>query len=148
MVMTTTLLLAVLSVQAPEATRTSVTGGPTHADKSSLRVSPAPKRGVGMLVTGSILTVAGTALMLAIPFAFAAKARCERSGNGECWDLIAAAAEFPFGVVGLAVGVPLLVVGVRRNRAWREWQEAHNLTLRPQIDRRRGSWALGFELRF
>lgn len=146
---TTMLLLAVLSLQAPETTRTSLADddyGPFPGEVPASRASSAPKRGIGMLVTGGFLTVAGSALMLAIPFAFAADARCKRSGRSECWDLVAAAAEFPFGVVGLAVGVPLLVTGVRRNRAWREWQAEHRLTLYPE--RSRGGLGLGVALRF
>lgn len=143
--MTTTtaaLLLAILSVQTPEAAWAAWTG-------ESLGPAPEPpKRGIGYLVGGGILTGAGAAVLTASGLAFASGARCEEQGGGECWQALAGFIELPFGIVGVAVGVPLLVVGAGQNRYWRRWQREHGLTLRPRFDRGRGSVTLGVALRF
>lgn len=107
-----------------------------------------PRRGIGMIVSGAVLTAFGVPLMITSASLFAAQARCEREQAGECWAGLGAAFTLPFGLVGLAAGVPLLAVGVRRNRAWRAWQEERGLVLRPQFGRSGRAWTMGVTLQF
>jgi hypothetical protein len=153
---TTILLLGILCLQAPGPTGSSVTSSQVAASGADplpfvelpARASISPKRGIGMIATGAFLTVAGSALTVAAVLGGVSTTKCKREQQGECWGGIAVAAEAPFAVVTLAVGVPLLTVGVQRNQSWRAWQREHGLTLRPQFDRGRGGWTLGVALRF
>lgn len=110
--------------------------------------SEPPPRGTGMLATGGVFTVIGMSVVIAASVEFARTDCSESTDSGDCWRALTGAVMMPFGVVGLAVGVPLLGVGGHRNHVWRKWQRARGLALRPQFGRSRGAWTMGLELRF
>lgn len=95
-----------------------------------------------MLAAGGALTFTGTVLSVVAGAAFAAR------GCRYCLEGVEGAYILPVGVVALAVGIPLLGVGVYRFRVWREWEDRRRLTLRPQLGRSHGAWNLGLTLRF
>lgn len=127
----TTALFSVLSLQAPSAA-----------------VSEAPPAGVGMMVGGGILTLGGAAVSFGAVLSFAGDARCHSEQRGECWGGLVGGIMMPFGVLGLAVGVPLLGVGIHRHRLLKRWRAERGFVLRPHLGRARSIWIVGLELRF
>lgn len=125
--MMATAIFSVLSLQAPSAA-----------------VSEAPPPGVGMMVGGGFLTLSGAAVSFGAVLSFAEDARC----HGECWGGLVGGIMMPFGVLGLAVGVPLLGVGIHRHRLSKRWRAERGLVLRPHLGRARNIWTVGLELRF
>lgn len=147
------LILMILSLRAPEPTMLASTDGsgtsatqPAPGPAEPMASRP-PRRGIGLMVPGGFFTVAGVSLVITASVAFA-RTDCTESGTDACFAGLIGAIMMPVGVIGLAVGAPLLGVGVHRNRVWREWQREHGLALRPQFGRSRGAWTMGLELRF
>ena len=131
-----TSLALILVLQAPAAAHAAApVADPWQAVQT-------PPRGVGMLAAGGALTFTGTVLSVVAGAAFAAR------GCRYCLEGVEGAYILPVGVVALAVGIPLLGVGVYRFRVWREWEDRRRLTLRPQLGRSHGAWNLGLTLRF
>ncbi len=95
-----------------------------------------------MLGAGGALIFTGTVLSVVAGSIFATR-RCIH-----CLEGVEGAYILPVGVVALAVGIPLLGVGVYRFRVWREWEDRHRVTLRPRLGRSHGAWNLGLTLRF
>ncbi len=65
-----------------------------------------------------------------------------------CFEGLLAAIFIPTGIIVTAVGVPLIVVGARRLRAYKAWQRERKVSLRPHLGRNHATWTPGFELRF
>lgn len=105
-----------------------------------------PRRGIGLLVTGGLIT-AGLGIPLFSVGAFALH-KDLTTDCADCFYTFSAALFMPIGIVGLAVGVPLLAVGGHRLRAYRAWERKVGVSLRPHIGRDHGVWTTGFELRF
>jgi len=125
---------------------------PAVVEASAPQPGPAmvtpPRRGLGMLVTGGVLTTAGSALLATAAWSFAVTDCSGGSDTGACWAGLVGAIAMPVGVVALAVGAPLLGAGVQRKRVWRAWQRERGVVLRPRLGRSHGAWTVGFTLRF
>lgn len=148
------IILMIFSLRAAEPTMlTSADVSETPATQPATEptkpmTSSPPPRGIGMMVSGGLFTVLGTSVVIGASVAFARMDCSQSSDSGECWIGLVGAVMMPFGLIGLAVGAPLLGVGVHRHRVWRRWQREHGLALRPQFGRSRGAWTMGLELRF
>ena len=152
MMTTASIVLGLLGVTAPTSppgpTLDPPIAGPPRFSAPASEWKEDPKRGVGMIVTGSVFSALGVVLTVTAANAFAADARCHRERRSECWAGLGGAILMPFAMTGLAVGAPLLGVGIYRNRVWRAWQRESRLTLRPRFGRSGGGWFLGVALRF
>ena len=145
-------ILMIFSLRAPEPTMLASADASettrTATEPAEPMPSRPPPRGIGLMVPGGLLTALGTSVVIGASVAFARTDCSQSTDSGDCWLGLAGAIMMPIGVIGLAVGAPLLGVGVHRHRVWREWQREHGLTLRPQFGRSRGAWTMGLELRF
>jgi len=124
--------------------------GPEEAPAPS---QPEPKKGLGMMITGGVitglyalpLTIYGTAIIVA-------SRRVSDTEGGEVGGAVGGAlggVVLGLGVVGLAVGVPLLGVGASRFSKWRKWKENNNVALAPSVGRTAfGTYTPGVTLRF
>lgn len=109
---------------------------------------PAPRKGLGMLITGATITglyglpvtIWGTVII--------ASTRQQDDFVGDLGGVIGGFVLF-FGVVGLAVGVPLLGVGGARYSRWRIWKDAQDARLSASVTRSPyGTYSPGLTLRF
>lgn len=153
--MTTTALLtfmvlrapAVMTPEAPQGTQPEGPVPSTTLERWPPTPRPAPpRRGIAMLVTGSLAT-AGLGVPL-VALGVADLVRPRDPGCADCFYGLAAAIFMPIGLASVAVGVPLIVVGARRYGAWRAWQRKDAVKLSPRFSRSHTSWTAGFELRF
>ena len=144
-------LLALLLLQPPSSDINSL------PEPQSPPQAPAPRptgprgtahqRGLDMLIPGGILT--GIAIpMLVVGAIDVDKARRCEPGH-ECFvPAVAGALNLYVGGLLLAIGLPLLGIGVHRLRVWRRWQRQNGITLRPTLAPARHTASVGLELRF
>jgi MFS family permease len=146
----TTILLTLTVLQGPAAITPEGPTGPAPLTSlepwlPSPRPVP-PRRGLAMLITGSV-TTGGLGVPL-VAFGIADLVRPRDPGCADCFYGLAAAILMPIGITAIAVGVPLIAVGVRRHRTWKAWRREYVVSLRPRLGRSRDSWTVGLELRF
>lgn len=152
---TTTALLTFMLLQAPglmtpEAPQRTQPEGPVPSTTlerwlPTPRPDP-PRRGLAMLITGSLAT-AGLGVPL-VALGVGDLVRPRDPGCADCFYGLAAAIIMPIGLASVAVGVPLIVVGARRHATWKAWQRKDAVKLSPRFGRSHASWTAGFELRF
>lgn len=73
------------------------------------------------------------------------------SDTSACSHGLVGAVTMPIGVIVLAVGAPLLGVGVHRNRVWRvwrAWRRERAVVLVPRLSHGYGAWTAALTLRF
>jgi len=108
---------------------------------------PEPMKGRELLIGGAV--VSGLGLSLTIAGLIMLHPFQQLEGDAIYVASIYGGSFMGVGLLGLAVGVPLLAVGVHRHRAWKRWERENRVALTPQLGRgARGSWSLGLELRF
>ncbi len=131
-------------------------------------------RGTGRLIAGGLLVAAGVPQLVAgIAVLVVARRKPElarvsddTNGAGYRYDsnperasfTAAAATLLSFGLVHLAVGIPLLVTGKKRRERYSEWLEERasgkssmvggEVRIAPSMGRVRGGWTVGLQLRF
>lgn len=142
--------ISMIIVPAPEPASDEVAEGPQPAPSpvASLGWKTAePENGRGMLVGGALLS--GVGLPTLITGLVILKPGRTLEGDAIYVAQIWGGSFIGAGLLSLAVGVPLLVVGVRRHKEWQLWQRENRISLRPHLERgTRGTWALGLQLRF
>jgi hypothetical protein len=77
-----------------------------------------PSTGIGYLVTGGILTGVGAANLLTAPLCTTSLIRSDLQNFCLTASLVVAG-------VGLAVGIPLIVVGSNKRAEYNEWKKSH-----------------------
>ena len=84
-----------------------------------------PSKGTGLIITGAILTGVGAVNLATLPLC--GELYTEDSYGEDAEDLknLCVYSTLIVGVGTLAVGVPLLVVGLNRRAEYRRWQEQH-----------------------
>ena len=122
--------------------------GPAEASNQ-----PEPKKGLGMMISGGVITG-----LYALPLSLwgiVIIAASKKAANETSSDGVAKAGGalggivLGFGLVGLAVGVPLLGVGGSRFSKWRKWKQANKVALAPNVGRTAfGTYTPGVALRF
>lgn len=103
-----------------------------------------PKNGKDLLTGGVIMTAIGAPLTLAGLILLRPGKQLE--GDANYVAAIYGGSFIGVGLLTLAIGVPLLAVGVHRRRAWTRWQSENRVSLRPHIAR--DTWSLGLQMRF
>jgi hypothetical protein len=140
---------AVFSVHPGPAVRIPVhpqtcVQGPGMTCEPSLQLPVEPRRGRGLMISGIVvagvigvpLTLAGAILLIS--------ANRSADGVGEGASVLTFAT-LPVGLVGLAIGVPMLAVGIHRHRVYKAWQRSQ---IEPSAGRTsHGTWTLGLTLR-
>ncbi len=122
--------------------------GPAEASSQ-----PEPKKGLGMMISGGVITglyALPLSLWGIVIIAGSKKAANETGsdGVGKVGGALGGVI-LGFGLVGLAVGVPLLGVGGSRFSKWRKWKEANKVALAPNVGRTAfGTYTPGLALRF
>ena len=128
---------------------------PVAAAPAPAPTSPEPSKGLGMMITGAVITGA-----FALPFtfwgiyAYAQYNKLEKATNDPLLDTGAglgkgaSLALIATGLIFLSVGGPLLGVGAYKFSKWRKWKnEGH--ALMPMMNRTaHGTWTAGVGLRF
>ncbi|HGG56951.1 MAG TPA: hypothetical protein ENK31_04050 [Nannocystis exedens] len=114
---------------------------------------PEPKKGLGMMISGGVITgLYALPLTLYGIVIIAGSKKIENEGGGEAVGTVGGAlggVVLGFGLVGLAVGVPLLAVGGSRFSKWRKWKQANKVALVPNVGRTAfGTYTPGIALRF
>ena len=104
-----------------------------------------PPSGRGLLIGGAVATFAAVpltlvGLRLTLAGAFSEGQEVPNAGLG--LPLMVG------GVVALVAGVSALGVGGHRHRRWRAWEREHQLSLRPNLQRRGATTLVGLTLRF
>jgi len=105
---------------APAPAVVVATPAPAEIFAPAPRMDDEPKRGIGLVVSGAVLTGVGSIFLLSGAGLLAV------DGGAEVWA--------PLLVVGLlhvGAGVPLMAVGTSRNRTHRAWRERHAFALAP-----------------
>ncbi len=100
-----------------------------------------PSSGLGLTIAGSVLTGLGALNLASSPICRAGFYRRQVGGTGSdvCfWGSIG------LGGVLLAVGVPLLSVGLLRRSRYRAWLESQQLTVSFEPDRTEIAWRIAF----
>jgi hypothetical protein len=77
-----------------------------------------PSTGIAHIVTGSIFTGVGAVNLLTAPL-------CKTSVVQQSLQDTCLGLAIGVGVVAVAVGVPLLIVGINKRKAYKEWESAH-----------------------
>ena len=80
---------------------------------------PVPSTGTGLTVAGGIVTGVSVAF-------FGSSAACRLQDSPQREKNVCTAIEASIGAVALAVGVPMLVIGVLRKSKFKEWVEANH----------------------
>ncbi len=92
-------------------------------------VEPPPRKGLGMMITGAVITGAH-----GLPLTLGGLAIIALSGPvSSDSDVFVLTRSFGvvvlgFGIIGLAVGVPLLAVGASRFSRWRRWRATQRVS--------------------
>ncbi len=114
---------------------------------------PEPKKGLGMMITGGVIT--GLYALPLTLYGIVIIAGSKKIANESGSDGVGTAGSalggvvLGFGLVGLAVGVPLLGVGGSRFSKWRKWKQANKVALAPNVGRTAfGTYTPGLALRF
>ncbi|PCC66570.1 hypothetical protein SAMN02745121_00701 [Nannocystis exedens] len=125
--------------------------GPAPAPVAAPPPGPPPKKGLGMLITGAVLTGA-YALPLIGYGAFvvaAGKKVDDETGVVETGGNIVGGVLLTMGIIGLAVGAPLLGVGAARFSKYQKWKKGQQAKFLPAAGRTPfGTITPGFEIRF
>ena len=105
-----------------------------------------PPRGVGMIVTGSILAFVPASLFIGFGVSI---------HRGTCWSVGGSCDEsdeadgtgpIAIGAMFAVVGLTLLGVGIHRNQRWHKWKATQ---VTPRVRRTdAGTWTAGVELHF
>lgn len=144
-------LLALLLLQPPNGS-----GLPAQERQDPPR-APAPQpagprgtahqRGLDLLIPGAILT--GVALPMVVAGAIDVDAARKCQPGHECYAPSIAGGLYLYTAgLMLAVGLPMLGIGIHRLRVWRRWQRDNGFALRPLLAPARQTASLGLELRF
>jgi hypothetical protein len=113
-----------------------------------------PPRGIGMLVTGAVLTgaVALPAMIGGVYIIAVGRAADEASGDTgivEAGGNIAGGFFLVFGILALGAGVPLLAIGGVRMKRYNDWKSGQQVRLMPSSGRTvHGTWTAGFKMQF
>ncbi|WP_434415400.1 hypothetical protein [Nannocystis pusilla] len=125
--------------------------GPAPAPVAAPPPGPPPKKGLGMMITGAVLTGA-YALPLIGYGAFivaAGKQVDDETGVVESGGNIVGGVLLTMGIIGLAVGAPLLGVGAARFSKYQKWKKGQQARFLPAAGRTPfGTITPGFEVRF
>jgi hypothetical protein len=84
---------------------------------------PAPSTGVAFIVVGSVFTGIGALNLITAPI-------CETSVIPRATQGLCLGASLVFAGITLAIGVPLLAVGVSKRGKYKEWKESHGVVAR------------------
>ncbi len=117
-------------------------------DLSAAPLGPPPRRGLGMLITGASIT-GGFALPM-LGYGAYGLVVSQRIADDGARDLgrLTATVILAFGMVGLAVGGPLLGVGAYRFSRYQRWKNGQQVWS-PAVNRTaHGTWTTGVSLRF
>jgi hypothetical protein len=112
---------------------------------------PPPKMGLGMMITGAVITGSVALPMIASGTYTLVSGRYVDDGTGdvEVNSNIVGGAVLAFGLISLAVGVPLLAVGAHRFKKWRKWKNGQQVQWAPSMNRTaHGTFTTGVALRF
>jgi len=81
---------------------------------------PPPSSGVGLIVTGSIFVGVGAINLITAPI-------CKTDLVQDSVQNVCLGASLVIGGTFLAIGIPLLAVGVHKRNKFREWKQEHRL---------------------
>lgn len=127
--------------------------GPTPAPAAAAPAGPAPKKGLGMMITGAVLVGAYALPLIGYGASTVALGRKLDAASGmtgvaTAGGNILGGALLAMGVIGLAVGAPLLGVGAARFSKYRKWKN-NQVALLPAASRTVfGTITPGLEIRF
>ena len=114
-----------------------------------------PKKGLGMMISGGVITGLYALPLTLYGIVIIAGSKKIQNEGGEGGEAVGGAGSIlggvvlGFGLVGLAVGVPLLAVGGSRFSKWRKWKQANKVALAPNVGRTAfGTYTPGLALRF
>ncbi len=142
---------------APADPAAPVASGPAPAPvgPAPAPAGPEPSRGLGMMITGAVITGA-----VALPFtfwgvyAYAQYNKLQNATNDPLLDAGAglgkgaSIALIATGLIFLSVGAPLLGVGAYKFTRWQKWKRGEQ-ALAPSMNRTmHGTWTAGVALRF
>lgn len=109
-------------------------------------VGPPPRKGLGMMITGAVITGA-----YALPFiGWGAYVIAVTDPNDDVGGIgtLAGVALVTMGLIGLSVGAPLLGVGAYRFSKYQKWKNGQ-VSLQPSMNRTmHGTYTAGLSLRF
>lgn len=113
-----------------------------------------PPRGIGMLVTGAVLTgaVALPSMIFGAYTIAVGRAVDEEAGAMGIVSTgtnIAGGFFLVFGILALGAGVPLLAIGGVRMKRYNDWKSGQQVRLMPSSGRTvHGTWTAGFKMQF
>jgi hypothetical protein len=82
-----------------------------------------PSTGIGLIVTGSVFTGIGVVNLVTAPI-------CKTSAIAQSTQSLCLDASLVLAGITLAIGVPMLAVGVVRHNAYVEWKKSNSLAAR------------------
>jgi hypothetical protein len=88
---------------------------------------PPPPSGLGLIITGSIFTAIGGVNLVTAPLCETSVFASNPQSNTQtlCLGL-----SLGIGITAAVIGIPMLVVGVNRRNAYREWKQAGGVVAR------------------
>lgn len=138
--------------EAPAEAAAPAPEGPAPAPAAP--AGPPPKKGLGMMITGAVLTGAYALPLIgygAFVVVLGKKADDEVGGMGvvETGGNILGGVLLTMGIIGLAVGAPLLGVGAARFSKYQKWKKSQQAMFLPSAGRTPfGTITPGLEIRF
>jgi hypothetical protein len=145
------------AADAPAAAATAegpAAEGPAPAPVAAPPPGPPPKKGLGMMITGAVLTGAYALPLIGYgAYAVVAGKKADEATGGtgvvETGGNIVGGVLLTMGIIGLAVGAPLLGVGAARFSKYQKWKKGQQAQLLPAAGRTPfGTITPGFEIRF
>lgn len=129
--------------------------GPTEATSAPAPapapVGPEPRKGLGLLISGAVVTGALGIPLSAAGVGLIVAGRAADDGSGASTLVGGAAGTLLLipGIIALGVGVPMLAVGAVRYKKYRAWKKGQEAFLMPHTGRTaHGTWTAGFALHF
>jgi hypothetical protein len=104
---------------------------------------PQPTSGLPLLVTGAALTGVGVANLATAPICKVRSVIPETNTQNVCFDV-----SLIFGGALVAVGVPLLIVGIGERSRYKEWLARHTVVAGLSLAPIPGGGALGWSTSF
>jgi hypothetical protein len=114
------LAVAALSTAARSGHAQQVVGPPVYG-------TPPPPSGTGLIITGSIFTAIGGVNLLTAPI-------CVTGAVSPDLQTVCLGAALGIGITFVVVGIPMLVVGVSRRNAYREWKRSGGFARLTDLD--------------
>ncbi|MCY1062957.1 hypothetical protein [Nannocystis sp. SCPEA4] len=145
---------AAAEAPAPAPAEGPAAEGPAPAPVAAPPPGPPPKKGLGMMITGAVLTGAYALPLIgygAYAVAIGKKADDATGNTGavETGGNIVGGVLLTMGIIGLAVGAPLLGVGAARFSKYQKWKKGQQALFLPSAGRTPfGTITPGFEIRF